>query len=117
MIYSSRRFRVTNIESPAEMAKLLTEHTYCACNGFRIATTPWLLLNDSFSPDGAQEYAVFNETNGAQVESITASWMTREELAAFLNGIIDRPVESEHPAAVTRIPATDHPVGSCRHCA
>lgn len=38
---------------------------------------PLFFLNDSFSEDGAQEYAVVR--NGRQIESITFSWCSRAE--------------------------------------
>lgn len=75
MIHDTRRFVITDVETIAALAELLTEHTWTRCTGFRLGEL--LFLNDSFSEDGAQEYAVVR--SGRQVESITVSWQSRAE--------------------------------------
>jgi hypothetical protein len=52
------------------------DYTMTLCTGFRLGDTLW--LNDSFSEDGAQEYAVLR--NGRQIESITVSWCKPDRL-------------------------------------
>ena len=57
------------------------------CNGIR-----WeglLILNDATSEDAIQEYAVIDEKSGAQVESLTVSWMKASGLAETLTEIAD----------------------------
>jgi hypothetical protein len=45
-----------------------------------------LFLNDSFSEDGAQEYAVVRD--GRQIESLTVSWMARAEAWADIDWLV-----------------------------
>jgi hypothetical protein len=56
MIHAKRRFTVIDIATAEELADKLTNYSWCGCNGFRF--NGLLLLNDSFSGDGAQEYAI-----------------------------------------------------------
>lgn len=81
MIHKNRKYRIVEVASLLELAqKLAGGATWCSCNGFTCNTLT--LLNDSFSADGAQEYAVIR--NGRQIESLTCSWMSVEELHATL---------------------------------
>jgi hypothetical protein len=86
MIHDTRRFVITDVETVAELADLLTEYISTRCTGFRLDEL--LFLNDSFSEDGAQEYAVARD--GRQVESVTFSWQSRAEahhtIASLLSG-------------------------------
>ena len=50
--------------------------TRTLCTGFSVQGL--LFLNESFSEDGVQEYAVVRD--GQQIESMTVSWMSRAEL-------------------------------------
>ena len=81
MMHRSRRFSVANA-SATELATKLKESTWTLCTGWRCGRFLW--LNDSFSEDSAQEYAVIRESDMFQVESITVSWCTRERLYEFL---------------------------------
>ena len=72
MLHTRRAWTVANVQTEAELAQRLTEHTWCSCAGFRLSG--YLFLNDATGPMGAQEYAVINESTGAQIESITFSW-------------------------------------------
>ena len=76
MLHHHRRFAVTVVPSVGELTEQLTEHTWTLFTCF--AYQGLLLANDSFSGDGAQEYAVYKEAR--QIESLTVSWMTRERL-------------------------------------
>lgn len=69
----------------AELARKLSEHSWCLCTGFETAAgTIW--VNDATSPDGAQEYGVLRRQGDryAQVESITISWCERDEIERFI---------------------------------
>jgi len=70
MIHTKRRYCVRKVSSSADLAEELTRCTWSLCTGFSLRG--YLFLNDSFSEDSAQEYAVIS--NGRQVESITFSW-------------------------------------------
>jgi hypothetical protein len=74
MIHLDRTFFVTDVETAEDLAEKLTEQTWTLCTGFRLDNL--LFLNDSFSEDGAQEYAVIRDNR--QVESITFSWVNSE---------------------------------------
>ncbi len=111
MLHRRRRFSVADVASAEELATTLTEHVWTLCTGFRFGG--YLYLNDSLSPDGAQEYAVVRESDRIQVESITFGWCTHdralrhiENIAAGLRhenyGRVANPIE---PAASHRCPA------------
>jgi hypothetical protein len=53
---------------------MLIHHSWCLCTGFRVIVdgVEILALNDAFSEDGAQEFAILR--NGEQAESLTISW-------------------------------------------
>jgi hypothetical protein len=70
MLHPKRLFQVTEVTSAEELAQKLTEMTWTLCQGFRLGEL--LFVNDSFSEDGAQEYAVFR--GDEQVESVTFGW-------------------------------------------
>lgn len=84
MMHPGRRWGLTEAPSAPWLAHQLAEHTWTACTGFRFGDV--LFLNDSTSPDGAQEYAVFvpaaRRARGLprwrQIESLTFSWMDEE---------------------------------------
>lgn len=77
MMYKNRVWAVKTVASAEDLARLLTEHTWTLCTGFRLSG--YLYLNDSTSEDGAQEYGVIKEATGKQVESITFSWCSRRK--------------------------------------
>ena len=84
MMHHHRRFAVTVVSSMEELTEKLTQHTWTLCTCF--AYQGLLLANDSFSEDGAQEYAVYRE--GRQIESLTVSWMTRERLQQVIEALL-----------------------------
>ena len=84
MLHHHRRFAVTVVPSMGELTEKLTEHTWTLCTCF--AYQGLLLANDSFSEDGAQEYAVYKE--GRQIESLTVSWMTCERLQEVIEALL-----------------------------
>ncbi len=59
MIHTKRVWSVSEVESAEKLAEMLTEHTWTLCAGFVVVGHPeYLFLNDSFSEDGAGEFAV-----------------------------------------------------------
>ncbi|MFH0989874.1 MAG: hypothetical protein V1799_07655 [bacterium] len=72
--------RVYRVKKYDELDELVADLYRCTswtlCTGFEC--NGLLLLNDSFSEDGAQEFGVIipdeDRKNGTQVESITVSW-------------------------------------------
>ena len=128
MVHNKRIFCVKAVDSLNELVEKLTQHSWTLCTGFRHGN--FLLLNDAFSEDGAQEYAVIafiaewptegtGTIDGHQIESITVSWCTpallREILVkvmidphSYLDHVLDIPVLARIEA-----PAVHH----CRLCA
>ena len=59
MLHADRVWSISELSSEEELAKNLSETTWCCCQAFRISGHPhYVWLNDSTSEDGAQEYAV-----------------------------------------------------------
>lgn len=112
MIHKKRGYSIYECSTVEELAEKLTYHTWCACNGFRLGNL--IFLNDSFSADSAQEYAVIRD--GRQIESLTVSWIKEEKLVIYLQQYLAggglKPDEDMGPVEVT-----PHKPGYCMHCA
>lgn len=117
MMHKQRVFSVVSVYhgediSPASLASLLTRHSWTLCSGFRLGHL--LFVNDATSEDGAQEFAVFDERLGKQVESLTCSWIQPDQLQAM---ILDLLAGAQGVESWGSMPRLDHPAGSCHHCA
>lgn len=118
MMHKKRVYRVVDklygqpFSTPAELARILTEHDWCTCNGFRLGHL--VFLNDSTGPDGAQEYAVFDERSGKQIESLTVSWMKTDALTKTIERLLS---EGTPDTWQSGLPSFNHPEGSCYACA
>jgi hypothetical protein len=110
MIHDKRGFYITDVSTPEALAEKLTKHSWTLCTGFRFKG--YLFLNDSFSEDGAAEYAVVRESDGVGVESITFGWCSEADALRYINQIIDGP-NTEYKVVNVR----KHPQGSCHLCA
>lgn len=90
MFHSRRRWVISQVESAEQLAKMLTEQTWCLCNGFELQG--YWFLNDATHEDGAQEYAAVKKQgpNGTpvQVESITMSWCSFEAAVDYISRAI-----------------------------
>ena len=84
MVHPHRVYQVTTTASVDELAAIVTEHTWTLCTAFEL--DGYLFLNDSFSADGAQEYAVVKD--GRQVESLTFGWCTRDRAAELIRAVL-----------------------------
>jgi len=109
MLYPHRPHKVVDLASVQEMARKLSRTTWTGCTGFRAGSLT--ALNDSSGPDGAQEYAIVRDK--VQIESLTVSWMTLDELTKTLVDL-DR---NGGGVPGGKIALMDHPPGSCVHCA
>jgi hypothetical protein len=100
MMNKNRRFMISDRYTLDELAEKLTQRSWCLCSGF--LAEGLLFLNDAFSEDGAQEFAVFRcsftraelEAEPCtldQVESLTCSWMSPERLRSELHTLIGKP--------------------------
>jgi hypothetical protein len=97
MVNDKRRFGAGPVYQDADiLANKLTNHSWTLCTAFDFVTPDnrtILFLNDAFSEDGAQEYAVIavdswddnGQVVGRQIESITMSWCTPEEARKYIN--------------------------------
>ena len=120
MFHSNRRWCIAKVNSAEELAKKLAETTWCCCTGFEFDGYLW--LNDSTSPDGAQEFAVLklNGPNGkpAQIESITFGWceyeISLEYIKHTLEGLDD---QNSFRREVEPILETPESPGRSGHCA
>ena len=79
MLHTTRRWQVVDVRGADALADKLTDFTWTLCTTFRCDRV--LFLNDSFSENGAQEYAVVRD--GRQIDSITFSCCTRDESSPF----------------------------------
>ena len=112
MLHHHRRFAVTVVSSMEELTEQLTQHTWTLCTCFEYQGL--LLANDSFSGDGAQEYAVYREAR--QIESLTVSWMTRERLQEVIEALLRGEYTTEYgPVAPLHTePAREHSCSLCQ---
>jgi len=98
----------------AMLVEKLTSMTWCSCDGFRVRVgdATLILLNDSTSADGVQEYAVFREGQVGQIDSLSVSWMEKPSVeAAIVRCATDTSVFD-----AAAVPSLNHPPGACRHC-
>ncbi|TWT51729.1 hypothetical protein KOR42_34160 [Thalassoglobus neptunius] len=123
MLHADRVWSVSEVSSAEELAKNLSEATWCCCQAFQITDHPrYVWLNDSTSEDGAQEYAVcrIGLTKGdiLQIETITFGWCDYKKSLQFiretLNGNDD---DNEWARKVSATIETAEEHGRCGHCA
>jgi hypothetical protein len=86
MFHSRRLWCVNSVASAEELARKLTETTWCCCTAFELGGYLW--LNDSTSPDGAQEFAIVKKLGPSgkpvQLESITFGWCDQVKAQAYI---------------------------------
>ena len=121
MLHAKRQFSVENIEAAEQLAEMLCDRSWCLCQGFR--HRGYLMLNDATSEDGAQEFAAYKELEGGlvlQAESLTISWMDREEIDRCIQklaeGNFDHVAEllRSQPERLTLQSPKEH--ATCRFC-
>jgi hypothetical protein len=111
MVHTTRRFCVTPIATLEALVEQLTQSTWTRCTGFSYQGL--VFLNDAFSEDGAQEYAVLRD--GLQIESLTVSWCTPERLTDRITALFAGGGADLGPCTPILEDATTH--GRCGHCA
>lgn len=96
-MHEKRRWCVSTIATPEELARMLTERTWTLCSGFTVAGHDrYVFLNDATSEDGAGEFGVIvrDGSQYRQIESITFSWCGYEDglryILQALAGEMDR---------------------------
>ena len=85
MIHKDRTFNIKTCSADEMIADFQHTRSWTLCSGWRVGDT--LYLNDSFSEDGAQEYAVIRvmPDSAIQFDSVTFGWMTPERIAAYIH--------------------------------
>ncbi len=117
MIHTKRVYQFAEeVTDIASLAESLTEQTWTLCTAFKLVTSPdappLFFLNDSFSEDGAQEYAVIR--NGRQIESITFSWCSQTQAYNTIDSLVQGDGE-DYGAVEPRLePADTHLCVLCR---
>ena len=119
MMHKRRTWCVGSTDTPEELARKLTESTWCLCNGFEIQG--YLFLNDATGENGAQEYAVVKRcADGTfkQVESITMSWCSFDKALGYIRKAIAGEMDGYDFVSEVR-PKIDTPEehGTCQLCA
>lgn len=123
MMHSNRVWCVTPKESPAEVARLLTETTWTLCTAIELSC--YLFLNDATSEDGAQEYAVLKRPTApggpcVQVESITFGWCDEARAFDYIRRVVAGEFDASDFAFAVQprleTPA-EHKARYCRLCA
>ena len=110
MVHSKRRFGIVAVESVGQLVADLKEQSWTLCTGFALQNL--LFLNDSFSENGAQEYAVVR--NGRQIESLTVSWMSRAEAHNDIDWLVRGGGGDYGPVEVQTEPMDDHRCPLCQ---
>jgi len=123
MIHPNRDFAVSDMSDDLEsLAHNMSQITWCLCSSWKV--DDFLLLNDSFSEDGASEFAICKilKTDGdttevEQIESVTFSWFTVDQALDYLimikEGKIKKPYEFGTFSVKTKSPRAH---GSCYLC-
>lgn len=130
MLHKNRRWVLFAVPTAEDLARKLTEMTWCGCNGFTVAGTDYLFLNDATSGDRAQEYAVVKRigadiivheggvSTALQVESITFSWCTYERALDLIRHVLAGEYDhADYAVPVTLRLDTREQHGRCAHCA
>lgn len=123
MLHANRIWSLSEVESAAELARMLTQQTWCCCQAFMVKGHPrYSWLNDSTSEDGAQEYAVIRMDPGQgehnQIESITFSWCDTSRAEKFIHETLDgKDDNNEWALKVRTVIQQPDEHGRCQHCA
>lgn len=125
MLHDSRRWSA--LPQPYASAEEMFER-FSLCDTWTLCSAFWcndiLWLNDSFSEDSAQEYAVCRICHDygdgrlivLQLESITTSWCTLEKLIDYHKQAIDG-VFDETPFGAYTVYVDRSPAHRCALCA
>jgi hypothetical protein len=114
MIHTNRIFCVEEIPDIETLANQLFHYTWTGCTGYQL--DEYLFLNDSFSPDGAQEFAVFRKSDGKfiQIESITIfSWSFSEN---HLEDVLTQAMQSQLSIGSYELQLEDAEIHRCHLC-
>jgi len=113
MIHNDRIFGVDQISNIESLALILFHYTWANCAGYQLGQ--YLFLNDSFGPDGAQEYAVFRISGDQfiQIESITVDWCHSKEQ---LEKLLSLSMQSKMCMKLQQLHLEDAATHHCHYC-
>ncbi len=120
MFHQNRRWVVTPVESAENLAKMLTETSWCLCSGFELEG--YWFLNDATHEDGAPEFAIVKKQGPGgkplRVESITMSWCTFDAALDYVRRTIAGEYDdADYASGVAPAIETTEQHGRCAHCA
>ncbi len=123
MLHDDRIWSVSKIESAEELARMLTEMTWCCCKAFSVRGDPqYVWVNDSTSTDRLQEYGVLkrNCSDGKimQIESITFSCCNCDQALRFIQmTLAGNDDNNSFVCEISLMLQTPLEHGKCQHCA
>ena len=91
MMHARRRWCLSEVESPEELARRLTQSTWTLCTAFFVrGHERYVFLNDATHEDGAAEFAVVRLKDGqyTQIESITFSWCSGQRALDLIRQVL-----------------------------
>ncbi len=104
MMHKDRRWCVTPVPGPGELAQKLTKESWTLCTGFSLLG--YLFLNDSTSENGAQEYAIVTqvERDGPflLLESITFGWCSFQDALRYIHAAVAGDLDNSEIVTVVR---------------
>ncbi|MCI0541279.1 MAG: hypothetical protein L0Z50_39265 [Verrucomicrobiales bacterium] len=116
-----RRWCVSTVATPQELARMLTERTWTLCSGFIVQGHPDVLfVNDATHEDGAGEWGVVRRIDSklVQVESITMSWASYEQALQYIEDALAGKMDgNDFARPVTLHLDTPAQHGRCHLCA
>ena len=120
MLHHDRVWCVSPVATAEELARKLTETTWCGCTAFSLGDYLW--LNDSTSPDALQEFAILKRDGGlakpVQIESITFSWCDETRALEYIRDTLaGRFDHSDFRHEIRPVLQTPEQHGRCPHCA
>lgn len=99
MMHEKRRWCVSTVATPEELARMLTERTWTLCSGFTVAGHErYLFLNDATSEDGAGEFGIVKADGPRflQIESVTFSWCRYEDAIGYIRQALSGDMDDSH---------------------
>ena len=120
MFFEHRAWQIREVDTANELARKLTQQTWCSCAGFFVSGHPdYLFLNDWSSPDGAAEYGVvkggLTVQDRHQVESITFSWCSEKKALRYIRQALAGEFDEFSEPVTIRV-ETPGEHGSCGYC-
>lgn len=94
MIHQRRTWAAEPVTNLPALANRLVHGRFPLCQGFGVG--PYLLLNDSTTAEGPQEYGVVRP-DGLQIWTLTVTWMRAQRLEQVLRYIARGGYDRETP--------------------